>query len=64
MALGLYFHLSDTKQYGDIKPLVNPGEFKLNLNVGFGAWTGDLLPIALKYLAMFVLIGSLESLLI
>ncbi|WP_019988694.1 SulP family inorganic anion transporter [Rudanella lutea] len=63
IALGLYFHLSDTRQYGDIKPLVNPGEFKLALNVDFGAWTGDLLPIALKYLAMFALIGSLESLL-
>ena len=63
VALGLYFHLSDTKQYGDIKPLVNPGEFKVNINVAFGAWSGDLLPIALKYLAMFALIGSLESLL-
>lgn len=63
VALGLYFHLSDTKQYGDIKPLVNPGEFTVALNVTFGAWAGDLLPIALKYLAMFALIGSLESLL-
>jgi len=63
IALGLYFHLSDTKVYGGIKPLVNPGEFKLNVNVDFGAWTGDLMPIALKYLAMFALIGSLESLL-
>jgi len=64
ISLGLYFHLSDVKQYGDIKPLVNPGEFKLSMNVDFGAWTdGGLLPIALKYLAMFALIGSLESLL-
>lgn len=63
VALGFFFHLSDTKQYGSIKPLVNPGEFKLAINVGFGAWAGDLLPIALKYLAMFTLIGSLESLL-
>ncbi|MVM39653.1 SulP family inorganic anion transporter [Spirosoma sp. HMF3257] len=63
VALGFYFHLSDTRQYGSIKPLVNPGEFKLAINVGFGAWAGDLLPIALKYLAMFTLIGSLESLL-
>lgn len=63
VALGLYFHLSDVKQFGDIKPLVNPGEFKVAVNVDFGAWTGDLLPIALKYLAMFALIGSLESLL-
>ncbi len=64
VALGVFFHLSDVKQYGDIKPLVNPGEFKLNLNVNFGAWTDSgLLGISLKYLAMFALIGSLESLL-
>jgi MFS superfamily sulfate permease-like transporter len=63
VALGLYFKLADATLYGNIKPLVNPGEFKLNLNVDFGAWSGDLLPIALKYLAMFALIGSLESLL-
>ncbi len=63
VALGFYFQLSDKTQYGDLKPLVNPGEFKLAVNVDFGAWTGDLLPTALKYLAMFALIGSLESLL-
>ena len=64
VSLGLAFHLSDVKQYGDIKPLVNPGEFKLSMNVNFGAWMDSgLLPIALKYLAMFALIGSLESLL-
>ena len=63
VALGLYFHLSDTKLYSAIKPLVNPGEFKLSYNADFGAWSGDSLPIALKYLAMFALIGTLESLL-
>jgi MFS superfamily sulfate permease-like transporter len=63
IALGFYFQLADKTQYGDLKPLVNPGEFKLAVNVDFGAWTGDLLPTALKYLAMFALIGSLESLL-
>ncbi len=63
VALGFYFHLSDVQQYSKIKPLVNPGEFMLALNVGFGGWTSDLLPIALKYLAMFALIGSLESVL-
>lgn len=63
VTLGWYFHLSDTKLYSAIKPLVNPGEFKLSYNASFGAWSGDLLPIALKYLAMFTLIGSLESLL-
>jgi MFS superfamily sulfate permease-like transporter len=63
VALSLFFHLSDTKLYSDIKPLVNPGEFKLSYNASFSAWSGDMLPIALKYLAMFALIGSLESLL-
>ncbi|ADB41003.1 SulP family inorganic anion transporter [Spirosoma linguale] len=63
IALGLYFNLSDTKLYSAIKPLVNPGEFKLSYNANFGAWSGDMLPVALKYLAMFTIIGSLESLL-
>ncbi|GAB2551046.1 SulP family inorganic anion transporter [Spirosoma aerophilum] len=63
IALGLFFHLSDTKLYSAIKPLVNPGDFTLSYNASFGAWSGDRLPIALKYLAMFALIGSLESLL-
>ncbi|GAB3892820.1 SulP family inorganic anion transporter [Larkinella knui] len=61
--MGLGFHLSDVHEYGNIKPLVNPGEFSLKVNAIFGAWSGDLLPIAFKYLAMFTLIGSLESLL-
>ena len=61
--MGLVFHLSDVNQYGSVKPLVAPGEFKLGLNVSFDAWWGDLLPTALKYMAMFTLIGSLESLL-
>lgn len=61
--MGLAFHLSDVHQYGNIKPLVTPGEFTLGLNVSFDAWWGDLLPTALKYVAMFTLIGSLESLL-
>lgn len=64
IGLGQYFHLADTALFGDLKPLVNPGEFKLNWNVNFGAWTdSSLLPISLKFLAMFALIGSLESLL-
>lgn len=61
--LGQYFNLSaDT--FKDLKPLVNPGEFKLNLNADFGAiMNPELLPIFLKYLLMFTLIGTLESLL-
>ena len=63
VALGMFFKLSDPS-FSALKPLVNPGEFKLNWNVDFGAWTDSgLLGTALKYLAMFALIGSLESLL-
>ena len=61
--MGQYFHLYDTI-YQARKPLVNPGDFQLNLNVDFSAISNlELLPIFLKYLLMFSLIGSLESLL-
>lgn len=60
--MGLYFHLSDPN-YANLKPLVNPGDFSLNFNASFAAMSGDLLPIFLKYLLMFTLVGSLESLL-
>lgn len=60
--MGLYFHLSDPN-YANLKPLVNPGDFSLNFNASFAALSGDLLPIFLKYLLMFTLVGSLESLL-
>jgi MFS superfamily sulfate permease-like transporter len=63
VGLGLYFHLSDESRYGDIKPLVNPGEFTLAIHVSFAAFSGTLLGVALKYVAMFTLIGSLETLL-
>lgn len=59
---GVFFNLSDPA-YADIKPLVNPGEFKLSFNASFAALSGDMLPIFLKYLLMFTLVGSLESLL-
>ncbi|WP_266367013.1 SulP family inorganic anion transporter [Tellurirhabdus rosea] len=61
--MGLGLHLTEIHDYDKIKPLVNPGEFRLNLNAVFDGVSGDLLPIFLKYLAMFTLIGSLESLL-
>lgn len=61
--MGLYFHLSSDPSYANIKPLVNPGDFTLNFNASFAAISGDLLPIFLKYLLMFTLVGSLESLL-
>lgn len=61
--LGQYFHLTEPA-YKNFKPLVTPGDFTFNLNVNFGALTTpELLPIFFKYLLMFVLIGSLESLL-
>jgi len=61
--LGQYFHLTEPT-YKNFKPLVTPGDFSFNLNVNFGALTTpELLPIFFKYLLMFVLIGSLESLL-
>lgn len=61
--MGQFFHLYDPI-YQARKPLVNPGDFNINLNVDFAALTNlELLPIFLKYLLMFTLIGSLESLL-
>lgn len=61
--MGQFFHLYDPI-YQARKPLVNPGDFQLNLNVDFSAISNPaLLPIFLKYLLMFSLIGSLESLL-
>lgn len=60
--MGLYFNLSDPN-YANIKPLVNPGDLKLAFNASFAGMSGDLLPIFLKYVLMFTLVGSLESLL-
>jgi MFS superfamily sulfate permease-like transporter len=60
--MGAYFHLSDPN-YANIKPLVNPGDLKLGFNASFAGMSGDLLPIFLKYVLMFTLVGSLESLL-
>jgi len=60
--MGLYFHLNDPN-YANLKPLVNPGDFKLAFNASFAGLSSDLLPIFLKYVLMFTLVGSLESLL-
>ena len=60
--MGMYFHLSDPN-YANLKPLVNPGDLKLAFNASFAGMSGDLLPIFLKYVLMFTLVGSLESLL-
>ena len=61
--MGQFFHLYDPI-YQARKPLVNPGEFQLNFNADFSTINNtELLPIFLKYLFMFSLIGSLESIL-
>jgi MFS superfamily sulfate permease-like transporter len=63
IALGQVFNLSDPG-LANLKPLVNPGKFELSLsNVNFNAFSGDTLTIALSYLFLFTIIGSLESLL-
>ena len=54
----------DSETFKSIKPLVNPGEFAINFSTDFTAMTDpSLLPIFLKYLVLFALIGSIESLL-
>jgi len=61
--MGQYFQLYDNV-YHARKPLVNPGEFQLNFNVDFSSLKDpDLKLIFIKYLLMFSVIGSLESLL-
>jgi len=60
--LGQVFHLFEPT-YRDYKPLINPGEFTLSYNASFAGMSGDLLPVFLKYVVMFVFVGSLESLL-
>ena len=61
--LGKVFNLGD-ETFKSLKPLVDPGTFAIHWNVVFDAFTNsELLGIALKYLLMFALIGSLESLL-
>lgn len=59
--LGQYFHLSDAR-FDPEKPLLNPGNFSIAWNVDFSAFTTHT-GVALEYLLLFVLIGSLESLL-
>jgi len=60
--LGQFFQLSDIT-YNDFKPLIDPGSFSLAYQADFSAIKGDLFPVFLKYVAMFALIGSLESML-
>lgn len=60
--LGQFFHLSDIT-YNDFKPLIDPGAFSLAYQADFHGIKGDLFPVFLKYVALFALVGSLESML-
>lgn len=60
--LGQFFHLSEPL-YDDFKPLINPGNFSLGYHLDFSGISTDVLPVFIKYIAMFAVIGSLESLL-
>ncbi|SEI54789.1 Sulfate permease, MFS superfamily [Dyadobacter koreensis] len=62
ICLGQFFHLFEPT-FRDFKPLINPGEFSLSYNASFSGVTGRLLPVFVKYVALFVLFGSLESVL-
>lgn len=62
IVLGQLFHLTDPS-VKSIKPLVDPGEFKLEYAVDFSAMSGESALTFWKWVLMFTLIGSLESLL-
>lgn len=62
IVLGQVFHLGD-HGFDNLKPLVNPGEMSLSVNADFGIFSSAYTPILIKYIILFVLIGSLESLL-
>ncbi len=59
---GMAFHLADLG-FAGIKPLVSPGEFVVRWQADFSSFTNGDWVIAVEYLLMFLLIGSLESLL-
>ena len=60
IGLGQYFRLFEP-MYQDSKPLLDPGEFSLSYYADFAGINRDLLPVFIKYVAMFLLVGSLES---
>lgn len=62
VVLGRFFHLTEPT-YANFKPLISPGDFRFVWSVDFGGAKGELVPVFVKYVAMFALIGSLESLL-
>jgi len=51
------------KEFASLKPLVNPGDLKFELNATFDGMSASTIGIFIKYLILFVMIGSLESLL-
>ncbi|MCF2444596.1 SulP family inorganic anion transporter [Dyadobacter sp. CY345] len=60
ICLGRLFHLFEPT-FREFRPLINPGEFSLKYNADFSGVTGNLFPVFIKYVIMFVLFGSLES---
>ncbi|QRR03719.1 SulP family inorganic anion transporter [Dyadobacter sandarakinus] len=62
IGLGRFFHLFD-HPYHDFKPLINPGRFSLGFHVSLAGLTPSLLPVFIKYVMLFTLAGSLESIL-
>ncbi len=62
IGLGQLFNLSDPS-IENLKPLVNPGEFTINLKVDFSDTSGFSNSAFWQYLFLFTIIGSLESLL-
>lgn len=62
IGLGQLFNLSDPS-FENLKPLVNPGEFAVNLKVDFSDTSGFSNSAFWQYLFLFTIIGSLESLL-
>jgi MFS superfamily sulfate permease-like transporter len=62
VVLGQFFHLFDPA-YTELKPLISPVEFTMAYHADFGGMSGTLLPVFIKYVMMFAIVGSLESIL-
>jgi MFS superfamily sulfate permease-like transporter len=60
IGLGRVFHLFEPS-FADFEPLIKPGDFSVAYNISFAGMSGALLPVFVKYVAMFALVGSLES---
>ena len=59
--LGQFFRLFEPA-FGEYRPLIDPGKIALSYNADFSGMSGEMIPIFIKYVAMFAIIGSLESL--